>query len=185
MEREYPGLWQSWLRNQCVAVGWPPGRGGALDSAGREKQNWRRARAALDRVDSGDLVVVQLRNNRVGRIGWVTGKAIDDREWAPLVPKSKRWKQGQMGCRVLVRWDLTVGPYDRDIVVALPEEHRLARNEMLPTIAEIRSLTAVHLKRCMNDERNWVGLESHFAYERALSEFIAAYPYRLKDARGR
>jgi RecB family endonuclease NucS len=33
----------------------------------------------------------------------------------------------------------------------------------------------------MKDERNWVGLLTHFKYEKALSEFIAAYPNRLED----
>jgi RecB family endonuclease NucS len=33
----------------------------------------------------------------------------------------------------------------------------------------------------MNDRANWIGLLSHFPYERALSDFIAAYPHRLED----
>jgi RecB family endonuclease NucS len=33
----------------------------------------------------------------------------------------------------------------------------------------------------MNDEANWVGLLTHFDYERALSGYIAAYPHRLED----
>jgi len=33
----------------------------------------------------------------------------------------------------------------------------------------------------MEDEQNWVGLLTHFHYERALSEYIGAYPNRLED----
>ena len=31
MENKYPGMWQRWFRNQCVAVGWPPGYGYRFD----------------------------------------------------------------------------------------------------------------------------------------------------------
>jgi RecB family endonuclease NucS len=33
----------------------------------------------------------------------------------------------------------------------------------------------------MNDPSNWVGLLTHFDYERALSGYVAAYPHRLED----
>jgi RecB family endonuclease NucS len=33
----------------------------------------------------------------------------------------------------------------------------------------------------MNDDVNWVGLQSHFANENALSDYIAAYPHHLED----
>jgi RecB family endonuclease NucS len=33
----------------------------------------------------------------------------------------------------------------------------------------------------MNDPTNWVGLLSHFKYEKALSDYIAAYPHHLED----
>jgi len=33
----------------------------------------------------------------------------------------------------------------------------------------------------MNDPANWVGLLSHFKYERALADYIAAYPHHLED----
>ncbi len=33
----------------------------------------------------------------------------------------------------------------------------------------------------MNDPANWVGLLAHFKYERALADYIAAYPHHLED----
>jgi RecB family endonuclease NucS len=33
----------------------------------------------------------------------------------------------------------------------------------------------------MNNDRNWVGLLTHFDYEKALSGYVAAYPHRLED----
>src|SRR5260370_24699228 len=33
----------------------------------------------------------------------------------------------------------------------------------------------------MDDPANWVGLQGHFGYEEALSDYIALYPHRLED----
>jgi RecB family endonuclease NucS len=33
----------------------------------------------------------------------------------------------------------------------------------------------------MNDPANWVSLLAHFRYEKALSDYIAAYPHHLED----
>ena len=51
-----------------------------------------------------------LRGHRVGRLGEVTGTGIRDEEWNPLVPRSRGHPYGEMGRRILVRWDLTIGP---------------------------------------------------------------------------
>lgn len=76
---------------------------------------------------------------------------------------------------------MTVGPDDREMVVRLPEGARFTLGELRPTIAEIRSISLARLKDVMNDPANWVGLLTHFDYERALSGYIAAYPHRLED----
>jgi len=181
MEHRYPGMWHRWYRHQCVAVGWHAGWGYRLQGRTKGGPGWSRARRALQRIEVGDHVVVALRGNRVGRVGQVTSKRIDDEYWDPLVPRTKRDPDGEMGRRVLVRWDMTVGPVGQDQVVLLPEGHRLTPGELRPTIGEIRSVSLNHLRRVMNDRSNWIGLLSHFPYERALSDFIAAYPHRLED----
>jgi len=142
---------------------------------------WKRARKALDRVEFGDKIVVQLQNHRLGRIGEVTGKAVEDGNWEPLVPRSKEEPDGEMGRRIFVRWDLTIGPDDRDLVVSLPEGKRLTSGELRPTICELSSQSWGELVGMMNDPGNWVGLMTHFDYEKALSGYIAAYPHRLED----
>ena len=71
-----------------------------------------------------------------------------------------------MGRRIQVRWDLTCGPIDRDLIVSLPEGSRFAVNELLPTITEIKSRTLDQLRDAMNNPENWVGLLAHFKYER-------------------
>jgi hypothetical protein len=64
-------------------------------------------------------------------------------------------------------------------IVALPEGARLAVSELLPTIAEIKSLTLEQLRAAMNDPANWVGLLAHFKHERALADYMAAHPHYL------
>jgi hypothetical protein len=179
MEDEFPGLWHRLYRHQCVAVGWVPQY---FKLHGKTKNRGLvRVRNALSRMAVGDYVVAALKGNRIGRIGQITALAVSDAEWNPLVPISKDLPVGQMGRRIQVRWDLACGPTDRDLVVSLPEGSRLAVGELLPTIAEIKSQTLKQLQAAMNDPANWVGLLAHFKYERALADYIAAYPHHLED----
>lgn len=180
MESRYPGMWLRWFRNQCVAVGWKASWGYPLRGKARER-GWQRARRALDRIRVGDKIVVQLRNHRFGRVGEVTGKAIEDTDWDPLVPKTLSEPEGEMGRRVFVRWDLTVGPDDRDLVVQVPVGKRLTPGELRPTICKVSSCQWTDILSVMNDPGNWVGLMTRFDYERALSGYIAAYPHRIED----
>lgn len=180
MEDRYPGMWHRWYRHQCVAVGWHAKWGYSLHGPTNDP-GWSRARSALQRITVGDHVVVALHGHRVGRIGEVTDKLIRDEDWDPLVPRTKRDPDGEMGRRVLVRWDMTVGPDTRDQVVLLPDGCRFTGGELRSTVAKIRSVSLGELRDAMNDPSNWVGLLSHFPYEQALSDFIAAYPHRLED----
>jgi len=180
MEDTYPGMWPRWFLNQCVGVGWYSGWGYSIDGDS-DSQNWSRARNALKEIEVGDHIVVSLRNHRVGRIGEVTGKAIGDSEWDPLVPRSASTPDGEMGRRIFVRWDLTCGPDSRDLVVELPPQARFTSGEVRPTISKIHSISLSDLRNVMSDPRNWVELWAHFDYERSLSGYIAAYPHRLED----
>jgi hypothetical protein len=179
MENEFPGLWHRLYRHQCVAVGWPPPRW-KLNGKTRDR-GLARVRNAVSRMAVGDYVVAALKGNRLGRVGQVTALAVNDNQWDPLVPKSKDLPVGQMGRRIQVRWDLACGPTDQDLIVSLPEGARLRVSELLPTIAEIKSLTLKQLRTAMNDPENWVGLLAHFKYERALADYIAAHPHYLED----
>lgn len=180
MERRFPGMWHRWYRHQCVAVGWCSDWGFLLTGAAKDR-GWARARNSLQRMSTGDYVVVALQNNCVGRLGRITARHVGDGQWNPLVPSSKHLPDGEMGRRIEVRWELSTGPDDRDLIVLLPKETRFAPNELRPTIAEIRSVQLDALRHAMNNPANWVGLLSHFAYEKALSEYIAAYPHHLED----
>jgi hypothetical protein len=180
MEDKYPGMWQRWFRNQCVAVGWR-GKWGYPLSGPSGDSGWRRTRAALQRMKIGDFIVASLKGNRVGRLGKITGTAVGDADWEPLVPKSAGLPEGEMGRRIQVRWDMTVGPENRDTVVLLPEGSRFTTGELRPTISEIRSISPKNLVIVMNDFANWQSLFSHFDYEKALSGYVATYPHHLED----
>jgi hypothetical protein len=182
MEAKYPGMWQRWFRNQCVAVGWRSTWGYPLAGKSNKKDaGWWHARKAFQKMEIGDFVVAALQDHRVGRLGQITGKAIEDTDWDPLVPISPDQPEGEMGRRIFVRWDLTVGPEDRDLVVLLPQGTRFTRGELRSTISEIRSISYKGLVSAMNEPANWQSLFAHFDYEKALSGYIATYPHHLED----
>lgn len=181
LEDKFPGMWQRWYRHQSIGIGWPPQDGFRLIGETPGRPGWKAARNKMRSIVPGDVIAVALKGNRVGRIGYVTANRTEDDEWAPLVQKSRDYPHGEMGRRILVRWDMTVGPDNRDMVVQLPPRARLTNAELRPAISKINSLSLEALIVAMSDPVNWVGLLTHFKYERALSEFIAAYPHRLED----
>ena len=180
MEDKYPGMWQRWFREQCVAVGWANAWGYRLDGKTNGGHGWSTARNAIKEMAIGDYVIVALKKNRVGRIGQITGKAIGDDEWDPLVPRNPDMPDGEMGRRILVRWELTTGPDTQDLVVQLPKGDRFA---VMGTVARISSssMTVDKLRTLMNDQENWVNLLGKFGYEKAISDYIGNYPNRLED----
>ena len=136
---------------------------------------------AIKEMAVGDYVVVALRDSRVGRIGQITGKAIGDDAWDPLVPRSPVMPDGEMGRRILVRWELTTGPDNQDLVVQLPEGNRFNGAQLRLTVARISSMKVGQLRKLMNDPQNWVNLLGKFGYEKALSDYISNYPNHLED----
>ncbi len=182
MENDFPGIWQRWYRNQCVAVGWRSTWGFPLEGPMPKKNyGWSRTRKALQRIRIGDYVVVSLSDNRIARLGEVTGTQFADTDWRPLVPPGPGERDGEMGRRILVRWDLTIGPDDRDTVVRMPAGSRFTRGEIRPTIGEIKSMSLADLTGIMSDRKHWESLFAHFDYEKALSGYIATYPHHLED----
>ncbi len=181
MERKFPGMWQRWFKNQCVAVGWSADWGYKLDGTGKRTKGWSTARNAIISMKPGDYVVVTLSGNRIGRIGEITGKAIGDDEWYPFVPITPYMPQGEMGRRIYVRWDLIAGPDDQDLVIKMPEGKTFSIGELRLSVARINSTSIDELLKVMDDEKNWVNLLGKFGDEKALSDYIATYPNRLED----
>jgi hypothetical protein len=178
MEDKYPGLWHTWFRDQIAAVGWPPGDYG-LDKPTKDSA-WQLARGCLKQVNPGDRVVVQLKNWRVGRVGTVLALKIMDDEWKPSVP-SQEGDEGEMGRRIEVRWDLSIGPLAPQFAVQLPPETHPNPRVWRPTIAEMTKSAFQLIESAAADEENWVSIVPGFAKERAMSEFISVAPHLLED----
>ena len=180
-EHRNPGLWQHWFRNQCVAVGWLPQAGYHLEGKTLRGKGWIRARNSLRKMKRGDQVLVALQGNRIARMGTILSLKVDDDLWDPFVPPGPGSAHGEKGRRIEVKWDLNLGPEDRELVIELPADRRLTPGELRPTIARVRSQSISALSAAMSEPANWVPLWAHFEYERALSGYIAAYPHRLED----
>lgn len=180
MEDTFPGMWQRWFLNQCVAVGWAADWGYRTDGKPASRV-WARARNTLSKIQIGDAIIVALQDNTVGRIGFVTGLTWQDTNWRPLVPRSKQYPDGEMGRRVEVRWDLTTGPMDRSVVVQLPEGFRFNAGESRQAIGQVRTHPLEDFQQAMNDEANWVGIQTKFKHESALQAYIYTYPHHLED----
>ena len=180
MERNYPGLWYTWFRDQVAAVGWPPNDYHLEDGPGGH--GWGAARKYLQRVSAGDSLIVQLSESRVGRIGTVTGKHITDREWQPTVPKSSGVPLGEQGRRIEVRWDLSFGEVSPEHVAELPSTVRFAKGpELRWSIYPLREARFAAIRRAVHDEKNWVTLVRGFRYETSLSDYLVSAPHLLED----
>jgi hypothetical protein len=190
MEDAYPGIWQKWFKLGCVTDGHPPQQGFHTDRDDEDKKKvkrvkkdkgWARIRNALNAIEPGHKIVAKLPGNRIGRIGVVERN--DSAKWKPLYPADRTdpdyedWSEGYMGRRILVRWDSEHGPDSPDMVVQLPKGFSLGGGELHP----VNCKEAKDFEKEMDNQANWVGLFGGFAYESALSDFIAQYPHKLKD----
>src|SRR5580693_3157093 len=122
-ESRFPGLWPRWFKDQCAAVGWNPRSGYTMEGKSRA-QDWTMARNCLNRVRSGDMVLVQLKDNRVARVGEVVPKEVDDDQWNPTTHRTREYPLGHLGRRIALRWDLNIGSTDPDTVAWLPISSR-------------------------------------------------------------
>lgn len=181
MEKEFPGLWQRCFKHQCVAIGFSPKLGHKMHGDNKGKRGWASTRNALKQIQEDDWIMVQLKNHRVGRVGQVVSKQIEDDQWDPLVPPTKAEPDGHMGRRINVRWRLDIGPPDPGMVVKLPDSKRLSSGSLRQTIAKLNHATFNSVRKAMNDDNNWRPLLSKFAYEHSLSDYIATYPTEVED----
>jgi hypothetical protein len=179
MEDQFPGLWQQWIRCQCVTVGYPPERGyRILNGKTKGEYDWVRARNALQKIMPGHFIVAALPGRRIGRLGEVIRNESAKDRWQPLLPASPDLRGGHMGRRILVRWDLENSPNDLDLVAKLPLDFpSLGRG----TLNCIRHISVEKFQEVMANQKNWVGLLGRFGYEWALSDYIAMYPHKLKN----
>jgi hypothetical protein len=181
MESKYPGMWQRWLRKQCVGVGWAARWGYKLHGETDGGREWITIRNILKEIEVRDKIVVALPYNRVARIGEVVRKEVEDNLWNPLVPESSSLTDGEMGRRILVRWDLECGPSSLDYIVKLPINIRFNGYEVRKALTQIRSIEVSDIEEAMKDKNNWISVNPKFTYERSISDYIAAYPHLLEE----
>jgi hypothetical protein len=131
-------------------------------------------------MQRGDWIVASLPGWRVGRLGRITDLAVLDDEWNPIVPPTRETPFGENGRRILVRWDLALGPDDPSKVVLLPEPARWNSGQSRGTIRELTPLNLKLVTEAMKDEANWVSLSGAFSLEMALSDYISIHPGRLE-----
>lgn len=173
-----PGQWPIWFREQCCAVGWPPSTYGT-DRPTSDK-GWAIARSALRAIQVGDSIVASLPENRVGRVGTVVDLKVADHEWNPVVPPSDKYPEGDNGRRIIVRWDLSLGPSEMNKVVTLPPPARIPPPYLRKTVQMLPESLYEPITSAMNDESNWGSIVGRFSMERALSDYIALHPERLE-----
>jgi len=85
-------------------------------------------------------------------------------------------EKGEMGRRISVHWELKDAPDSADLVVQLPDGVNMGRG----TLTRIKHHDVEWFRNVIAEQKNWVGMAGRFGYERALSDYIALYPHRLK-----
>lgn len=154
-ENAAPGLWKTWLKERCVAIGWPPSRHHLQGAA--TKSSWRRARERALKVRKGDIIIPYLLPNRFGIPGEVVQVAIRDDEWNPTVPKggyANNPAEPELGRRINVRW-LSWGVPGTNQVAVVPKNKRTAGGEVKQTIEFVRPKRRERFMNIISDPANW------------------------------
>jgi hypothetical protein len=184
--KHHPGQWQTWFREQCCAVGWHPSHWGGERGDGfsfdrtvpSESKAWASARNALSRMRTGDQIAALLPGGRLGRVGEIVRLEVEDHQWNPVIRPSSDLKFGENGRRILVRWDLSLGPADPGLIVRLPKR---LRDNGQHAVSETSVSKMDAFRTACVDHVNWEPLHGGFKFERALSDYIAMHPHRLED----
>lgn len=184
---QHPGQWQRWFREQCCAVGWHPnvwqearGEGWTLSAPGADR-DFVTTVNHLRRMREGDWIVATLPGHKIGRLGRIFRLEVEDEQWNPVIPPTRKFPFGENGRRILVRWQLDVGPADLTKVVQLPPKVRLNAGQLRGTARRIPLDRLGAIMDAMREGANWVSLHSAFNLETALSSYIALHPHVLED----
>jgi hypothetical protein len=154
-ENAAPGLWRTWLKEGCVAIGWPPSHHHLRGST--TKSGWRKARERASKVRRGDIVIPYLLPNRFGVPGKVLRVAIRDDEWKPTVPKggyANNPTEPELGRRINVKW-LSQGVPGANQVAVVPKNMRTAGGEVKQTIEFVRPKRRQRFMNIISNPANW------------------------------
>lgn len=154
-ENAAPALWKTWLKESCVAIGWPPSRHHLHGPTA--KTNWRKARERALKVKQGDIIIPYLLPNRFGVPGKVVEVAIKDEQWNPTVPKGgyeNNLSEAELGRRINVEW-LSKGVPGADQVAIVPRKLRTSGGEVKQTIESIKPERRKRFMSIISNQTNW------------------------------
>jgi hypothetical protein len=154
-EPKAPGIWKTWLAENCVAIGWPPATY-SLEGP-TDKPGWDSARAFAQRVSPGDIIIPYLLRYRFGIPGEVQKVAVADSEWNPTVAKggyADNPDEPELGRRILVKWlESSVPPPDKVSVVPPPD--RISGGMVKKSIFPLRPDIYTRFMKIIGDPTNW------------------------------
>jgi hypothetical protein len=157
-DHQEPGLWKSWLANNCLAVGWTPARyrfAGPTDD-----KDWKTNREYLLEMVRGDIIIPYLCKWRFGTPAEVERLRVTDAEWNPTVRvrhygASINHGEPGLGRRILVNW-LTEGVPPSDKIARVPTHlhksnpHGMVSKTIVPVTDRIALFMGI-----INNEENW------------------------------
>jgi hypothetical protein len=155
-EPDAPGVWGTWAKEHCVAIGWPPSR---HHFYGKTKhKNWGRTRKQIQRVQPGDIIVPFLKHFTFGTPGIVKRVAARDDEWNPTVPKSgysRNPSEPELGRRIKVEW-LTKDVPPLNKVAFMPERIRTTYGQVRNPIERVHPERYARFMKIITDRNNWI-----------------------------
>jgi hypothetical protein len=155
-EPTIPGIWGTWLKEKCVAIGWSPDKYHLLGPAATA--SWEKGRSRALRIKRNDIVIPYLENYEFGIPGKVVELAIRDNQWNPTAFKGKHSKnpgEPWLGRRIKVEWmqDSSFPPLNTIAVV--PKSMRKTTGEVRQTLEHVRSKRVAHFMGIIKDPKNW------------------------------
>src|ERR1700723_2037863 len=131
-ESNVPGLWGIWLKERCVAIGWPPDKHHLEGTTGDAR--WRNTKSPTKKIKTGDIVIPYLKNYRFGTPGKVVQIDIGDKQWDETVPRGNgKWRLGR---RIKVEWVQGKFPPVGTVAV-VPKNMRKATGEVRQTLETV------------------------------------------------
>jgi hypothetical protein len=180
-EPKAPGIWGTWVKEDCVAIGWPPPRYPLYGPP--RKASWEKARVRALEIQPGDIIIPYLMEHRFGIPGIVTRVAIKDSEWNPTVPTggySRAPDEPGLGRRIEVEWlRKGVPPFGK--IAVMPKNMQKPRGAVRATIEPVRPDRYVQFMKIISDQKNWKVYENSGV---AGEKPIVAGDGRLKPTAG-
>src|ERR1700733_23901 len=159
-EPDAPGVWGTWVKERCVALGWPPSK---YHLQGKSPtSSWEKAKRRASDVKPGDIIIPFLRHHTFGVPGIVKRIAITDDEWNPTVSKggfARNRSESELGRRIEVEW-LKKGVPPLDKVAVMPSSVRRHFGEVRASIEPVRPIRYARFMKIISGRRNWKKYES-------------------------